>query len=508
MMDAELEERARRSVGTVLRGKYRLDGVIGVGGMASVFAATHRNLKRFAVKMLHPELSFRSEIRTRFLREGYLANKVNHPAAVAVLDDDTAEDGSAFLVMELLDGHTVQELWELHGGRFSSDAVLELADQLLDLLAAAHAQDIVHRDIKPANLFVLRDGTLKVLDFGIARVRDAASGSHAATGAGVLLGTPAFMPPEQALAKLDGMDGRTDVWAVGASMFTLLSGQFVHDGATSSLLIANAATQPARSLSAVRPDIDPRVAQIVDKALAFDPSARWQSAGAMRDAVRAARVAMGAGRGRDPLASLFAVAPPPPGPAATSGAVLDAAISATELDPAGASSVSGRLTPAPAPSLAEKTAQPVSSDRRALPMSRATSPGLWAAIGALVLAGGVAAVVTSGQRGSAGTAASTPPVVPTRPAPSVVEPALASASASASPAATAPPPPAAAAAADRPDSAAPSLAARPAARRPTTTTTPPSPAAASAPSPPKPSCDPAFTFDAAGKKHWKPGCED
>src|ERR1700681_1671241 len=126
-MDAELEERAKRSIGTVLRGKYRLDRVIGVGGMAAVFAATHRNLKRFAVKVLHPELSFRAEIRTRFLREGYLANKGNHPAAVAVFDDDTAEDGSAFLVMELLLGHSVQDLWEHNGERFSVEAVLELA---------------------------------------------------------------------------------------------------------------------------------------------------------------------------------------------------------------------------------------------------------------------------------------------------------------------------------------------------------------------------------------------
>jgi serine/threonine protein kinase len=94
--------------GTVLRGKYRIDGVIGTGGMAVVYAATHRNRKRFAVKMLHPELSTRQEVRARFIREGYVANSVEHPGVVSVLDDDVTEDGSAFLVMELLEGATVE----------------------------------------------------------------------------------------------------------------------------------------------------------------------------------------------------------------------------------------------------------------------------------------------------------------------------------------------------------------------------------------------------------------
>src|SRR5580704_6464814 len=103
-------ERAKARVGHVLRGKYRLDRVLGVGGMAAVYAATHRNSKRFAVKMLHPELSMRADIRSRFLREGYVANQVEHPGAVAVMDDDVAEDGSAFLVMELLQGGTLESV--------------------------------------------------------------------------------------------------------------------------------------------------------------------------------------------------------------------------------------------------------------------------------------------------------------------------------------------------------------------------------------------------------------
>src|SRR5580700_12087689 len=112
MADDELLALARARLGMVLRGKYRLDRVLGIGGMATVYAATHRNKKKVAIKMLHPELSIRENIRARFLREGYVANSVEHPGAVAVLDDDVAEDGSAFVVMELLDGAPVDELWE------------------------------------------------------------------------------------------------------------------------------------------------------------------------------------------------------------------------------------------------------------------------------------------------------------------------------------------------------------------------------------------------------------
>src|SRR5215831_9583150 len=107
-----LLERAKARLGTVLRDKYRLDRVLGVGGMAAVYKATHRNSAEYAVKMLHPELSLDNEIRTRFLREGYAANSVKHPDAVRIHDDDVAEDGSAFLVMELLDGVSVEDLWE------------------------------------------------------------------------------------------------------------------------------------------------------------------------------------------------------------------------------------------------------------------------------------------------------------------------------------------------------------------------------------------------------------
>jgi serine/threonine protein kinase len=148
--ESTLQGRAEKRVGAVLRGKYTLDHVLGVGGMAAVYAATHRNRKRFAVKMLHPELSLHGEIRTRFLREGYAANSVEHPGAVAVLDDDTAEDGAAFLVMELLEGEGVEALWDKYDLRLPVPAVLAIGHQLLDVLASAHSKGIVHRDIPSA----------------------------------------------------------------------------------------------------------------------------------------------------------------------------------------------------------------------------------------------------------------------------------------------------------------------------------------------------------------------
>jgi serine/threonine-protein kinase len=285
----DLESLVHGRVGTTIVGKYRLDGVIGIGGMAAVYAATHRNQAEFAVKMLHPDLSSKEEIRGRFLREGYIANSVKHPGAVRVVDDDVAEDGAAFLVMELLDGTSAEDLWFHAERRIPLKPALCIAYQLLDVLSAAHAKNIVHRDIKPANLFVTRQGDVKVLDFGIARLRDATVNSlHATTQAGTMLGTPAFMAPEQARGQTKEVEGRTDVWAVGATVFSLVSGCLVHEAESATQLLLKAATTPARSLASVEPDIPPPIVALVDKALAFDKKARWEDAATMRDALKAA----------------------------------------------------------------------------------------------------------------------------------------------------------------------------------------------------------------------------
>jgi serine/threonine-protein kinase len=301
--DDELAARARARVGTVLRAKYRLDRVLGFGGMGAVYAATHRNGKEFAVKVLHPELSLRPDVRTRFLREGYVANTVKHAGAVAVLDDDVAEDGAAFLVMELLDGDTVEGLWARAAGKLPLALVTGMAMQLLDVLAAAHARGVVHRDIKPANLFLTTTGHLKVLDFGIARLKNWAVTD--ATRTGLMLGTPAFMAPEQAAGQTNAIDAQSDLWSAGATMFALASGQFVHGAENAQQIVIRTATQPAPSLASVLPDVPPSLGEVVDRALAFDKAERWANAAAMREALRSAwREVLGAVAGPESLARL------------------------------------------------------------------------------------------------------------------------------------------------------------------------------------------------------------
>ena len=280
----DVVQRAEARVGSVLCGKYLLDSLLGVGGMAAVYAATHRNGNRVAVKMLHTALSLEMDLRKRFLREGYVANAVNHPGVVRVLDDDTDEEGSIFLVMDLVVGASAETISEWRGGRVDSEVVVGICHQLLDIVAAAHANGVIHRDIKPDNICLTRDGTVKLLDFGVARMRDTAT----ATREGTTIGTPAFMSPEQALGKVKEIDVLSDVYAVGAVMFTLLSGRFVQEGESANELLIMAATRRARSLADVVSDVPKPVVDVVDRALVFEKALRWPSAAAMRDALEQA----------------------------------------------------------------------------------------------------------------------------------------------------------------------------------------------------------------------------
>jgi eukaryotic-like serine/threonine-protein kinase len=290
-MLGDREDVAQSRVGSVIHDKYRVERLIGRGGMASVYSAVHLRVgNRVAIKILHPELSTNADLRARFLREGYVANKVDHRGAVRVLDDETADDGAACLVMELLEGQTVRALSEGRGMRLPHREVCEIAYQVLDVLAAAHDNGIVHRDIKPDNLFRTNDGVLKVLDFGIARLREVGS-VGGATQTGQMMGTPAFMPPEQALGRAREIDGQTDLWAVGATVFALASGQFVHAAETPQEMIVRAGSRPARSVAAVTPDLSPAIAAVVDRALAFDKVERWPNARAMQAALAEAYVA-------------------------------------------------------------------------------------------------------------------------------------------------------------------------------------------------------------------------
>ncbi len=279
----ERNARAEARLGSVLCGRWQLTEVLGVGGMAAVYAATHRNGSRVAIKMMHRELGEYDDLRERFLEEGYAANRVGPPGVVAVLDEGVADDGSIFLVMELLDGRTLEQLCA-DGPRLPLADLLRIGDEVLAVLDRAHENGVVHRDIKPENIFVTRAGEIKLLDFGIARVSESRR-THP-TELGSAMGTPAFMPPEQARGRWDVIDARSDLWALGASLFWALSGRYVHEGATVNEELLLAMTVRAKSLALQAPMVPTTLVNFIDHALAFEQHERFSDARTMRVALR------------------------------------------------------------------------------------------------------------------------------------------------------------------------------------------------------------------------------
>ncbi|MDP8998571.1 MAG: serine/threonine protein kinase, partial [Myxococcota bacterium] len=290
--DADI--RAQERVGTVLNDKWALERLLGVGGMAAVYAARHRNGARAAVKVLHADLSRRAEVRERFLREGYAANRVEHPGVVKVLDDDVVaagpDAGTAYLVMELLDGESLQERLD-RGPVMGEREFLTIAEEVLEVLEAAHARGVVHRDLKPENLFLVRaagaseeeghDFGIKVLDFGLARLLQ----EQTITSYGLALGTPSFMSPEQAAGRIDEIDGRTDLFAVAATGFRLRTGRRIHEGMNPVELVTKMANVAAPRIQSVVPDASDPFARVVDRALQFRREDRYANAAEMREDV-------------------------------------------------------------------------------------------------------------------------------------------------------------------------------------------------------------------------------
>ncbi len=306
-LDQVVFARARARTGTTLGGKYRLDALLGVGGMAAVYRATHRNSAVFAIKVLHPEYALHKDVRARFLREGYIANSIKHEGVPRMIDDEAIDGGDAYTVMDLLEGVAVDQLAAHHGGRLPLRAVVAIGIGVLDVLAAAHAASVTHRDIKPANLFVRFDGRVVLLDFGIARVYDAASSGGVSTATGIVMGTPAFMAPEMAIGDKNTAGALTDVWSLGATLFTLAAGRTVHVADTGPQFIVFAATRDPTPIVEVRPDVGPSLAAVIDRSLAREPDKRWSSATAMREAlIAAARSDFGDIPGPADLTSLFA----------------------------------------------------------------------------------------------------------------------------------------------------------------------------------------------------------
>jgi hypothetical protein len=272
-----------KRIGTVVKGKWTLESLLGVGGMAAVYGAQHRNGQRAALKILHADFARDKVICERFLREGYVSNKIGHPAAVAVLDDDRTEDDAPFIVMELLEGQTVRDIWKAAGRKMNIPQVLKICDDILDCLVACHAIGVIHRDLKPANIFVTNAGVTKVLDFGVAQMRSATAER---TATGTALGTPAYMSPEQAMGLVDQLDGRADLFSVGAMIHALVTGQRINSGRTENEALIMAATTPVPSVARIAPELPIELIALIDKSLAWDRRNRHADAREMQTAVR------------------------------------------------------------------------------------------------------------------------------------------------------------------------------------------------------------------------------
>jgi serine/threonine-protein kinase len=271
-------------VGTVVRNKWTLESLLGSGGMAAVYVGVHRIGRRDAIKILHPRAAKSKEIRERFEREAHAANRFRHPGAVEIRDIDVTEDGAPFLVMELLTGESLSDR-ELRLGRLPLIDILGYASQILDTLAAAHAQNIIHRDIKPGNLYVIEGGRVKVLDFGLARIRHDTALQGELTRMGLVLGTTPYLPPEQAKGR--DIDARADIFALGATMYRLIAGRHVHSASGDFELLMKMANEPAPPLAKVAPNAPSNVCMVVDRALAFDREQRYADAGQMLEDVQA-----------------------------------------------------------------------------------------------------------------------------------------------------------------------------------------------------------------------------
>ncbi|NUO47577.1 MAG: protein kinase [Polyangiaceae bacterium] len=272
-------------IGHLLRGKWRLDSLLGVGGTARVYAATHRNGLRGALKLLNTDLKHNLEARERFFYEGLVASRIDHPGVVRVLDDDVTEDNTPFFVMELLEGQTLDAVLEREG-RLSPERVYQIGMALLDVLGAAHKAGVVHRDIKPQNIFLTSTGVIKLLDFGIARTPPLDDDARCAkTRYGVTMGTPGYMPPEQAAGNWSRVGTRSDIWSVGATLFRLLTGAPVHEASSADKLIRLTLLMPALPVHARLSTAPAWLASVIDESLSFEPEDRFEDAMAMRQAL-------------------------------------------------------------------------------------------------------------------------------------------------------------------------------------------------------------------------------
>jgi serine/threonine protein kinase len=457
----------------VVIGNYRIVRKLGEGGMGTVYLGEHTLLgRKAAIKVLLTSLSARADIVNRFFNEARAATSINDPGIVQIFDFGFHTDGSAFIVMEFLEGETLDA--RLHKlGRLAVVDALRITRQVASSLYAAHGLRIIHRDLKPENIFLVRDQEVstgeraKILDFGIAKLSDDHPGKIK-THTGALMGTPIYMSPEQCRGAGD-LDHRSDIYALGCVLFHLLVGRPPFDGDGMGEIIAAHLREPPPAPSSRAPDLPPEIDALVLYCLAKDPSQRFQDMAELAAAIGQVLpyvTAPGAPGSVPP--PYHAGGTPPPGWPRTSPGT-----------PEGYTPLHG--TPPPASGRTPTTLGTSAGQVATAAPPRKTG---WLIVGAVAIAGAGGAAIALGLRDHPRTAVAAPPPV-------IISP-------DAAPVVSAPPPdaPAMPAIVSVPDAAPPDAAPPPDASKrthPSTKTRPPRD-----PKAPPPPCDTSIDFDCDG----------
>jgi len=275
--------------GELISGKYRIVRLIGDGGMGTVYEARHEVLgSGVALKFLHADLAKRPGLTQRFLQEARVSATIQSLHVAHVTDVDTAQDGSPYLVMELLTGEGLQSMLDRHG-KLQVEQAVDFALQILAGLEAAHAMGVVHRDLKPDNVFVTQSSggpLLKLIDFGIAKLRASSEFTKGLTRAGVVMGTPEYMAPEQLLSA-QTTDHRADIYSLGVMLFEMVSGLRPADGDDAEIIVAAVEAGRVRKLADVAPGLPDGLVRLIERATLPDREQRFESAAAMRLALAA-----------------------------------------------------------------------------------------------------------------------------------------------------------------------------------------------------------------------------
>jgi serine/threonine-protein kinase len=276
-------------IGEVLGDKYRITRLIGRGGMGAVYEAQHVVVgRRFAVKLLHPEIAKQRDMLARFEREAQTAGTLESEHIAAAVDFGRTPQGLPFIVMELLQGEDLGHLMSRDARSLTTARVVGLMLQVARGLELAHGRGIVHRDLKPENVFVCRraDGSdlVKLLDFGIAKLQGTDTRSSSVTRTGTAMGTPYYMAPEQARGE-KALDHRVDIYALGVMLYELLSGQKPHPGDSYNAIISHILMQEPQPLEKVRPELPAPLTAAIHRALSKDQAQRQASVTELADAL-------------------------------------------------------------------------------------------------------------------------------------------------------------------------------------------------------------------------------